>query len=77
MRQLKITKSITKRESKSLDYYFSEVSKIKLLTEEEEHNLLQGVANGEKAALNDIVISCIYFINRSYSRGNFQKKWKS
>jgi RNA polymerase primary sigma factor len=62
MRQLKITKTITKRESKSLDYYFSEVSKIKLLTEEEEHNLLQGVANGDKAALNDIVKANLRFV---------------
>ena len=62
MRQLKITKSITKRESKSLDYYFSEVSKIKLLTEEEEHKLLQRVANGDKAALNDIVKANLRFV---------------
>lgn len=62
MRQLKITKSITKRESKSLDYYFSEVSKIKLLTEEEEHSLLQRVANGDKAALNDIVKANLRFV---------------
>ena len=62
MRQLKITKSITKRESKSLDYYFSEVSKIKLLTEEEEHKLLQRVADGDKAALNDIVKANLRFV---------------
>ena len=62
MRQLKITKSITKRESKSLDYYFSEVSKIKLLTEEQEHSLLQRVGNGDKAALNDIVKANLRFV---------------
>lgn len=62
MRQLKITKSITKRESQSLDYYFSEVSKIKLLTEEEEFNLLKRVSNGDKAALNDIVKANLRFV---------------
>ena len=62
MRQLKITKSITKRESKSLDYYFSEVSKIKLLTEEEEYNLLERIANGDKAALNEIVKANLRFV---------------
>jgi len=62
MRQLKITKSITKRESQSLDYYFSEVSKIKLLTEEEEYNLLERVSNGDKAALNEIVKANLRFV---------------
>ncbi len=62
MRQLKITKSITKRESQSLDYYFSEVSKIKLLTEEEEYQLLERVANGDKAALNEIVKANLRFV---------------
>jgi len=62
MRQLKITKSITKRESQSLDYYFSEVSKIKLLTEEEEYNLLERIANGDKAALNEIVKANLRFV---------------
>lgn len=62
MRQLKIIKSITKRESQSLDYYFSEVSKIKLLTEEEEYDLLERVANGDKAALNEIVKANLRFV---------------
>jgi RNA polymerase primary sigma factor len=62
MRQLKITKSITKRESQSLDYYFSEVSKIKLLTEEEEYNLLERVSNGDKVALNEIVKANLRFV---------------
>lgn len=62
MRQLKITKSITKRESQSLDHYFSEVSKIKLLTEEEEFNLLERVGNGDKKALNDLVKANLRFV---------------
>lgn len=62
MRQLKITKSITKRESQSLDYYFSEVSKIKLLSEEEEYNLLERVASGDKSALNDLVKANLRFV---------------
>lgn len=62
MRQLKISKSITKKDSQSLDYYFSEVSKIKLLTEQEEYELLQKVANGDKAALNDIVKANLRFV---------------
>lgn len=62
MRQLKITKSITKKESQSLDYYFSEVSKIKLLTEKEEYELLEKVANGDQAALSHLVKANLRFV---------------
>lgn len=62
MRQLRITKSITKKESQSLDYYFSEVSKIKLLTEQEEYELLQRVANGDKVALSEMVKANLRFV---------------
>jgi RNA polymerase primary sigma factor len=62
MRQLKITKSITKKESQSLDYYFSEVSKIKLLTEKEEYRLLEKIANGDKAALGELVKANLRFV---------------
>lgn len=62
MRQLKITKSITKKESQSLDYYFSEVSKIKLLTEKEEYELLERVANGDQAALSHLVKANLRFV---------------
>lgn len=62
MRQLKITKSITKKESQSLDYYFSEVSRIKLLTEKEEYELLERVANGDKVALRELVKANLRFV---------------
>lgn len=62
MRQLRITKSITKKESQSLDYYFSEVSKIKLLTEKEEYDLLEKVSKGDKSALNEIVKANLRFV---------------
>lgn len=62
MRQLKISKSITKKESQSLDHYFSEVSKIKLLTEQEEFELLNKVSKGDKHALNEIVKANLRFV---------------
>ena len=46
MRQLKITKSITNRESASLDKYLQEIGKEDLITAEE-HDIIELVANAE------------------------------
>ncbi len=62
MRQLKITKSITKRDSQSLDCYFSEVAKIKLLTEEEEYEILKKVEKGDEKALEKLVKCNLRFV---------------
>ncbi len=43
MRQLKITKSITNRESQSLEKYLQEIGKVDLLTPEEEVSLAQAI----------------------------------
>ena len=46
MRQLKITKSITNRESASLDKYLQEIGKEELITVEEEVELAQRIKKG-------------------------------
>jgi RNA polymerase primary sigma factor len=50
MRQLKITKSITNRESASLDKYLQEISREELITAEEEVKLAQEIKKGDKDA---------------------------
>ena len=51
MRQLKITKSITNRESQSLEKYLQEIGKVDLLTPEEEVDLAQRIRAGDQSAL--------------------------
>lgn len=51
MRQLKITKSITNRESASLDKYLQEIGKEELITVEEEVELAQRIKKGDQEAL--------------------------
>ena len=51
MRQLKITQSITNRESQSLDKYLHEIGKVDLITAEEEVILAQKKREGDQAAL--------------------------
>ena len=51
MRQLKIVKQVTNRESKSLDKYLQDISKIDLITANEEVELAQRIKKGDQAAL--------------------------
>ena len=51
MRQLKITKSITNRESASLDKYLQEIGHEELISVEEEAELSRRIKNGDKKAL--------------------------
>lgn len=51
LRQLKIYKSITKRDTESINAYFAEVSQIPLLTDQQEYDLFQKVAEGDKKSL--------------------------
>ncbi len=62
MRQLKITKRITSRDSESITKYFNEVSKIPLLTAEEENELAQKSSAGDEVALEKIVKSNLRFV---------------
>ena len=51
MRQLKITKQVTNRETASLDKYLQEIGKVDLITAEEEVELAQKVKQGDQLAL--------------------------
>ena len=54
MRQLKITKSITNRESASLDKYLQEIGREDLITVEEEVELAQAIKKGDRKALEKL-----------------------
>ena len=54
MRQLKITKSITNRESASLDKYLQEIGREDLITVEEEVELAQRIRKGDRVALEKL-----------------------
>ena len=62
MRQLKITKSITNRESQSLDKYLQEISKEELITAEEEVELAQRIKTGDQVALEKLIKSNLRFV---------------
>ncbi len=62
MRQLKITKSITNRESASLDKYLQEIGKEDLITVEEEVELAQRIKKGDQAALEKLTKANLRFV---------------
>lgn len=62
MRQLKITKQITTRDSKSLDRYLQEISKIDLITADEEVELARRIRKGDQIALNKLVNANLRFV---------------
>lgn len=62
MRQLKITKSITNRESASLDKYLQEIGKEELITVEEEVELAQRIHKGDHAALDKLTRANLRFV---------------
>ncbi len=62
MRQLKITKSITNRESASLDKYLQEIGKEELITVEEEVELAQRIHKGDDAALERLTKANLRFV---------------
>lgn len=62
MRQLKITKSITNRESASLDKYLQEIGRKELITVDEEVELAQKIKQGDQAALDKLVSANLRFV---------------
>src|SRR3954467_12066268 len=62
MRQLKITKSITNRESQSLEKYLQEIGKVDLLTPEEEVDLAQRIKAGDQLALERLTKANLRFV---------------
>ena len=62
MRQLKITKSITNRESASLDKYLQEIGKEDLITVEEEVELAQRIRKGDQEALDKLTKANLRFV---------------
>ncbi len=62
MRQLKITKQLTNRDSKSIDKYLSDVSKEEMITAEEEVRLAKRIKKGDQAALNKMVSANLRFV---------------
>jgi len=62
MRQLKITKSITNRESQSLEKYLQEIGKVDLLTPEEEVTLAQAIKQGDQESLEKLTKANLRFV---------------
>ncbi|MGI9545089.1 MAG: sigma-70 family RNA polymerase sigma factor [Cyclobacteriaceae bacterium] len=62
MRQLKITQSITNRDSQTLEKYFNEISKVELLTAEEEVKLAQRIKEGDQIALEKLTKANLRFV---------------
>ncbi|MFT6971531.1 MAG: RNA polymerase primary sigma factor [Roseivirga sp.] len=62
MRQLKISKQITNRESQSLDKYLQEIGKVDLLTPDEEVTLAQRIRQGDQLALEKLTKANLRFV---------------
>lgn len=62
MRQLKITKQVTNRETASLDKYLQEIGKVELITAEEEVALAQRIKQGDQWALEKLTKSNLRFV---------------
>ena len=71
MRQLKITKSITNRESASLDKYLQEIGKEDLITVEEEVELAQRIRKGDQEALETMICMIVLLVYLYFDKFHF------
>lgn len=62
MRQLKITKQITNRETASLDMYLQDIGRVELITADEEVVLAQRIKAGDQKALDKLVKANLRFV---------------
>ncbi|HAC25025.1 MAG TPA: RNA polymerase subunit sigma, partial [Cytophagales bacterium] len=62
MRQLRIVKQITNRETQSLDKYLSEIAKVDLLTADEEVTLARRIRDGDPVALERLAKGNLRFV---------------
>src|SRR5687767_774350 len=62
MRQLKITKQITNRETASLDMYLQDIGKVELITADEEVDLARRIKTGDQRALDKLVKANLRFV---------------
>ncbi len=62
MRQLKISKQVTNRDTQSLDRYLREIGQVELLTADDEVNLARAIKNGDQAALDKLVRANLRFV---------------
>lgn len=62
MRQLKITKQVTNRETASLDKYLAEIARVDLISADEEVELAKRIKNGDPIALHKLVKANLRFV---------------
>ena len=62
MRQLKIVKQITNRETQSLDRYLTEIGKLELISADEEVNLTKRIRDGDEVALQKLTKANLRFV---------------
>lgn len=62
MRQLKITKQVTNRDTPSLDKYLHEIGKVELISAEEEVDLAKRIREGDERALNKLINANLRFV---------------
>ncbi len=62
MRQLKITKQVTNRETASLDKYLQEIGRVELITAEEEVKLAQAIKKGDQKSLEKLTKANLRFV---------------